>query len=68
MKRYLSGSTAFVWISDGMYFNMQRFIITEDEREAILSFVAEECDNKGYASISDVPFGNTEEENYELRI
>ena len=66
VKRYLSGSTAFVWISDGMYFNMQRFIITEDEKEAILSFVSEECDNKGYASISDVPFGNTEEENYEL--
>ena len=66
VRRYLSGSTAFVWISDGTYFSMQRFIITEDEREAILSFVAEECDNKGYASISDVPFGNTEEENYEL--
>ena len=66
VKRYLSGSTAFVWISDGMYFNMQQFIITEDEKEAILSFVSEECDNKGYASISDVPFGNTEEENYEL--
>ena len=66
VRRYLSGSTAFVWISDGTYFSMQRFIITEEEKEAILSFVAEECDNKGYASISDVPFGNTEEENYEL--
>lgn len=66
VRRYLSGSTAFVWISDGTYFSMQRFIITEDERETILSFVAEECDNKGYVSISDVPFGNTEEENYEL--
>ena len=66
VRRYLSGSTAFVWISDSTYFSMQRFIITEEEKEAILSFVLEECDNKGYASISDVPFGNTEEENYEL--
>ena len=66
VRRYLSGSTAFVWISDGTYFSMQRFIITEEEKEAILSFVAEECDNKGYASISDIPFGSTEEENYEL--
>ena len=66
VRRYLSGNVAFVWISDGVYFNMQRFVIDEAEREAILSFVAEECDNKGYASISDVPFGNTEEENYEL--
>ncbi len=66
VRRYLSGNTAFVWISDGTYFSMQRFIITEEEKEAILSFVSEECANKGYASISDVPFGNTEEENYEL--
>ena len=66
VRRYLSGSTAFVWISDSTYFSMQRFIITEDERDAILSFVADECDKKGYASISDVPFGNIAEENYEL--
>ena len=44
---------------------MQRFVISEEEKEAILSFVAEECDTKGYASISDVPFGSTAEENYE---
>lgn len=66
VRRYLSGSTAFVWVSDGTYFNMQRFIITENEKNTILSFVADECDNKGYASISDVPLGNTAEENYEL--
>lgn len=66
VRRYLSGNTAFVWISEGVYFNMQRFVISEEEKESILSFVAEECDNKGYASISDVPFGSTVEENYEL--
>ena len=66
VRRYLSGNTAFVWISEGVYFNMQRFVISEEEKEAILSFVAEECNTKGYASISDVPFGNTMEENYEL--
>ncbi len=66
VRRYLSGNTAFVWISEGVYFNMQRFVISEEEKEAILSFVAEKCNDKGYASISDVPFGNTEEENYEL--
>lgn len=66
VRRYLSGNTAFVWISEGVYFNMQRFVISEEEKEAILSFVAEECDKKGYASISDVPFGSTAEENYEL--
>ena len=66
VRRYLSGNTAFVWISEGVYFNMQRFVISEEEKEDILSFVAEKCDNKGYASISDVPFGSTAEENYEL--
>lgn len=66
VRRYLSGNTAFVWISEGVYFNMQRFVISEEEKDAILSFVAEECDKKGYASISDAPFGSTVEENYEL--
>lgn len=66
VRRYLSGNTAFAWISEGVYFNMQRFVISEEEKKAILSFVAEECDKKGYASISDIPFGNIEEENYEL--
>ena len=66
VKRYLSGSTAFVWASDGVYFSMQHFIITEAEENAIVDFVAEECNSKGYASISDVPLGNTAEENYEL--
>jgi len=68
VKRYLSGNTAFVWIPEDVYFNMQRFVISQEEKEAILSFVAEECNKKGYASISDVPFGNTEEENYELSV
>lgn len=66
IRRYLSGSTAFVWVSEGVYFSMERFIIAEDEEREILSFVADECESKGYASISDVPLGNTAEENYEL--
>lgn len=66
IRRYLSGSTDFVWVSEGVYFNMERLIITEEEKGEILSFVAAECKAKGYASISDIPFGNTAEENYEL--
>jgi hypothetical protein len=66
VRRYLSGSIEFVWVSDGVYFSMQRFVITEEEKSAIVTFVSEECDAKGYASISDVPLGNTADENYEL--
>lgn len=66
VRRYLAGSADFVWVSDGVYFSMQRFVITEEEENAIVAFVSEECDSKGYASISDVPLGNTAEENYEL--
>lgn len=66
VRRYLSGSVDFVWVSEGVYFNMQRFIITEDEECEILSFVASECETKGYVSISEVPLGSTAEENYEL--
>lgn len=66
VKRYLAGSTDFVWVSEGVYFGMICFKITEEEEEKILDFVTEECSIKGYASISDVPLGNTGEENYEL--
>ena len=66
VRRYLAGSTAFVWVSEGVYFGMDRFVMTPEEEDTALNFVLLECESKGYASISDVPLGNTAEENYEL--
>lgn len=64
----LSASDEFVWVSKGKYFRVSHFIYSDSEAENILSYVAEECESKGYASITDVPMGSMPEENYELSI
>lgn len=64
----LSASEDFVWVSEGRYFVMEHFIVDADDATAILNFVAAECNDKGFASIADLPFGNIPEQNYELSI
>lgn len=62
----LSASNEFVWISEGKYFCMRHFIHSAENTEMILHFASEECANKGYVSITDIPMGSIPEENYEL--
>ena len=62
----LSASDEFVWISEGKYFCIHHFVYSDEDKEGILRFVSEECADKGYASITDIPMGNVPEENYEL--
>ncbi len=64
--RVISGNDMFVLVSKGEYLFIDRFIITEDEEEDILDFVEATCEYNGFASLSDVPLGGIEEENYEL--
>lgn len=64
--RVISGNNSFVWVSEGEYLFIDRFRITENEEEDILEFVDEACEEHGFASLSDVPLGSIEEENYEL--
>lgn len=64
--RVISGNDAFVLAGEGEYLLVERFRITEEEEEEILDFVNEQCEQDGFASISDVPLGDIEEENYEL--
>lgn len=64
--RTISGNDLFVWSSEGEYLLIDRFHITEEEEENILEFVDESCEEKGFASLNDIPLGSTEEENYEL--
>ncbi|MGX8710384.1 MAG: hypothetical protein ACQGTM_09090 [bacterium] len=66
IKRCISGNRYFAWVSEGAYLLLDRFIISHEEETAILEYVSESCDSTGFASISDVPLGNIEEENYEL--
>lgn len=62
----ISGNDLFVLVSEGEYLYIDRFHITKDEEESILAFVDRVCEEKGFASLSDVPLGSIEEENYEL--
>lgn len=64
----LSASDDFVWISEGKYFVMRFFLIDDNEIAEICSYVASECADNGYASISDLPFGEIAEKNYELSV
>lgn len=64
--RVISGNDLFVLVSEGEYLFIDRFRITEDEEKSILDFVNYACEEKGFASLSDVPLGSIEEENYEL--
>ena len=63
---YMSAGEEFVRISDGKYFVMRYFSVEEDEAAAIWNFAAKECDEKGYASMSDLPLGEIPDRNYEL--
>lgn len=64
----LSASPEIVWVSEGTYFPMSHFRISDEDARAISRFVAGECDRKGYASITDVPMGSIPEDNYQLSV
>lgn len=64
--RVISGNDAFVLAGEGEYLYIDKFRITDEEEEEILDFAYEKCEQNGFASISDVPLGDIEEENYEL--
>lgn len=64
----LSASNDFVWISEGKYFCLQEFICSDEDADRILKYVDQECKDKGYASMMDLPMGCIPEENYELSI
>ena len=64
--RVISGNVNFVWVVEGVYLLIDRFIISDDEEDAILEYVETACNEKGYASLSDVPREGIEEQNYEI--
>lgn len=64
--RVISGNDLFVLAAEGEYLFIDRFRITEDEESDIFDFVDGACEENGFASLSDVPLGGIEEENYEL--
>lgn len=62
----LSTSQEFAWVSEGKYFIIKRLILNQTDAENIRSFVQRECAVKGYASMTDLPYGDIPDDNYDL--
>jgi hypothetical protein len=68
IKNALGQNGDFIWSSVETFSHISRIDISETEREAICKVVEQECDANGYTSISDLPFGEIIERNYELSL
>jgi hypothetical protein len=68
IKSLLSQSGDFIWSRVETFSHVSRIEITEEERQVIREAAVRECNARGYASITDLPFVEIEERNYELSI
>jgi hypothetical protein len=68
IKRALGQNGDFIWNSVETFSHISQIEITNDEREAIRATAIRECSASGYVSITDLPFGEIEDRNYELSI
>lgn len=66
LQRSMFMNQKILWSSEGVYFLLDNFVISESEIDDIQSFVANSCEKDGFVSITDIPMGSIEEENYEL--
>lgn len=68
IKSLLCQNGDFIWSSVETFSHVSRIEITHEERQVICIAAMRECNARGYASITDLPFGEIEERNYELSI
>ncbi len=68
IKNALGQNGNFIWSSIETFSHISRVSIIEEEREAIRKTAIRKCNADGYVSITDLPFGEIEERNYELSI
>ncbi|MGC2422753.1 MAG: hypothetical protein WA666_00135 [Nitrospirota bacterium] len=68
IKSLLCQNGDFIWSSVETFSHVSRIGITDEERQVIREAAVRECNVRGYVSITDLPFGEIEERNYELTI
>ena len=68
IKYALGQNGDFIWSSVETFSHVSRIEITDEERQLIRESAVRECNARSYASITDLPFGEIEERNYELTI
>jgi hypothetical protein len=66
IKYALSRNGDFIWNSAETFSHVSRIDITDEERESIREASMRECNDRGYVSITDLPFGEIKDRNYEL--
>ncbi|MDR1000211.1 MAG: hypothetical protein LBL96_05350 [Clostridiales bacterium] len=66
IKYALSQNGDFIWSSVETFSHISRIEITNEECEAIRTAAVRECNVRGYVSITDLPFGDIGDRNYEL--
>lgn len=68
IKSFLSQNADFIWSSEETFSHLRQIKITAEEQQVIREAAMRECKDRGYASITDLPFGEIEERNYELSV
>ncbi len=68
IKYVLGQNGDFIWNSVETFSHISRIVINDDEHEAVRTAAMQKCNVCGYVSITDLPFGEIEERNYELSI
>jgi len=68
IKYELGQNGDFIWNSVGTFSHISQIEINEEEVENICAVAIQECNNRGYVSITDLPFGEIVERNYKLSI
>lgn len=68
IKQGLGQNGDFIWNSTETFTHISRIEITDNEREDVRITAVKECSARGYASVTDLPYCEIEERNYELSI
>lgn len=68
IKSILGQNGEFIWNSVETFTHVSRIKITDEERKVIRESAMRGCKARGYAVITDLPFGEIEERNCELSI
>ena len=67
--KYTLGQNAdFIWNSAETFSHISRINITDEEKYTIREKAANECNNRGYVSMTNLPYGEIEERNHDLTI
>lgn len=66
IKQVLSQNKEYIWNSSETYTHISKITITNEEKHEIIDYIRTVYEAKGFASFSDIPFGEIRERNTEV--